>query len=74
LGTSLMQETIDRLGTSKRETAMIPLGDAPHTCVPNQEPALPTLSLCDHKAESHAAVREGGGLHNFPGKAGVPLQ
>lgn len=73
LRTSLMQETMDRLGTSKPDTAMLPRGDAPHTCVPIQEPALATSSLCDEKAESFAAVREGGGLHNFPGRAGQPL-
>jgi hypothetical protein len=73
LGTSLMQETMDRLGTSKRDTATIPRGDAPHTSVPIQEPTLPTSRPCDDKAEPFAAVREGGGLHNFPGKAGVPL-
>lgn len=71
--TSLMQETMDRLGASKRDTAMIVVGDAPLTRVPIQEPALPTASLCDDKAELLAAVREGGGLHNFPGKAGIPL-
>lgn len=73
LGTSLMQETMDRLGTPKRDTAMIAGGDAPHTCVSIQEPTLRTSSLCDDKAELYAAVREGGGLHNFPGKAGIPL-
>lgn len=73
LGTSLMQETLDRLGTSKRDTAMIPRGDVPHTSVPIQEPTLPTPSPCDDKAESFAAVREGGSLHNFPGKAGISL-
>jgi hypothetical protein len=73
LRTSLMQETMDRLGTSKRDTAMIPRADAPHTCVPIQEPTLPTSRPCDDKVESFAAVREGGGLHNFPGKAGQPL-
>ena len=75
LGTSLIQETMDRLDAPKRETAMIPLGgDAPHICSPVQKPALPTSSLIGDKAESFAAVREGGSLHNFPGKAGIPLQ
>ena len=73
LGTSLMQETLDRLGTSKRDTAMIAGGDAPHTGVTIQEPALSTSSPCEDKAEPYAAAREGGGLHNFPGKAGIPL-
>ena len=75
LGTSLMQETMDRLGTTRRDTAMIALGGgAPQTCCPVQKPALPTPSLVSHKAESFAAVREGGSLFNFPGKAGIPLQ
>jgi hypothetical protein len=74
-GTSLMQEAMDRLGTAKRDTAMIALGGgAPQTCCPVQKPALPTPSLVSHKAESFAAVREGGSLFNFPGKAGIPLQ
>jgi len=75
LRTSLMQETMDRLGTTKRNTAMIPLGgDAPQTCFPVQKPAIPASSLVGDKAESFAAVREGGSLFNFPGKAGIPLQ
>lgn len=74
LGTSLMQETMDRLGATKRITAMIPIGgDAPHTCSPVQNPALPTSSLVGDRTESFAAVREGGSLLNFPGKAGIPL-
>ena len=74
LGTSLMQETMDRLGTTKRDTAMIALGAAAQRCSPVQKPALPASSLVGGKAESFAAVREGGSLHNFPGKAGIPLQ
>jgi hypothetical protein len=75
LGTSLMQETMDRLGTTKRDTATLAPGEgAPQTCFPVQEPALPKPSLVGDKAESFAAVREGGCLLNFPGKAGIPLQ
>jgi hypothetical protein len=75
LGTSLMQETMDRLGTTKRNTAMIALGGgAPQRCSSVQKPTLPASSLVGDKAESFAAVREGGSLHNFPGKAGIPLQ
>jgi hypothetical protein len=74
LGTSLMQETMDRLGTTERNTAMIALGGgAPQTCSPVQDPALPTSCQAGDKAESFAAVREGGSLLNFPGKAGIPL-
>ena len=75
LGTSLMQETMDRLGLAKRDTATIALGGgAPQTCFPVQKPALGTSSQVGAKAESSAAVREGGSLFNFPGKAGIPLQ
>jgi len=74
-GTSLMQETMDRLGTTKLDTATIAhVGAAPQTCCPVQKPALPTPSLVSDKVESFAAVREGGSLFNFPGKAGIPLQ
>lgn len=74
LGTSLMQETMDRLGTTKRDTAMIALGGAaPQTYSSVQMPALPASSLAGDKAEPFAAVREGGSLFNFPGKAGIPL-
>jgi hypothetical protein len=70
-----MQETMDRLDTTKRNTAVIALGgDAQQTCSPVQKPALRTSSLVGDKAESFAAVREGGSLFNFPGKAGIPLQ
>jgi predicted transcriptional regulator len=75
LGTSLMQETMDRLDTTKRDTATMALGEgAPQTCVLAQNPALRASSLVGNKAESSAAVREGGSLLNFPGKAGIPLQ
>jgi Ribbon-helix-helix protein, copG family len=74
-GTSLMQETMDRLDTAKRESRTIARGGAaPQTHSPVQKPALGTLSLVGDKAESFAAVREGGSLFNFPGKAGIPLQ
>jgi hypothetical protein len=75
LGTSVMQETMDRLNTTKRDPATIALGGAAaQRCSPVQKPALPASSLVGGKAESFAAVREGGSLHNFPGKAGIPLQ
>ena len=75
LGTSLMQETMDRLGTSKHDTAMIALGRAaPQTCSTGQKPVLATSNLVGNKPESFAAVREGGSMFNFRGKAGIPLQ
>ena len=75
LGTSLMQETMDRLGTTKRDTAMIALGGERRRHAPQfKSQHSPASSLVGDKAESFAAVREGGSLHNFPGKAGIPLQ
>jgi hypothetical protein len=75
LGTSLMQETMDRLDTTKRGAATAALSEAaPQTCSPVQKPALRMSSLVGDKTESSAAVREGGSLFNFPGKAGIPLQ
>lgn len=71
-GTSLMQETMDRLSTAKRSAAKVAL--APQTCSRVQTPTLRTSSLLGDKAGSFAAVREGGSLFNFPGKAGIPLQ
>jgi hypothetical protein len=74
-GTSLMQETMDRLGTMKSEAASIALrGGTPQTYSPVQKPALRPSNLAGDKAEIPAAVREGGSLFNFPGKAGIPLQ
>jgi predicted transcriptional regulator len=74
LGTSLMQETMDRLDT-KRHTAAVAFGGrAPKTCSPVQKPALSTSKLMGDNAESFAAVGEGGRLLNFPGKTGIPLQ
>jgi hypothetical protein len=75
LGTSLMQETMDRLDMTKRGAATAALSEAaPQTCSPVQKPALPASSLVGNNAQPFAAVREGGSLLNFPGKAGIPLQ
>jgi ribbon-helix-helix CopG family protein len=73
LRTSLMEETMDRLGSTKRNTAMVSSGkDVPQVCSPAHMPALPASNLVGNKAESFA-VREGGSLLTFPGKAGIPL-
>jgi hypothetical protein len=73
LGTSLMQETMDRLGAAKSKIAMVSAsGDVPQVCPPTQMPALPGSNLVGDKAEPFA-VREGGSLLTFPGKAGIPL-
>jgi hypothetical protein len=66
---------MDRLGMMKRDTAAIAFkGGTPQTRSVVQESALRTPSLVGDQAESRAAVREGGSLYNFPGKAGIPLQ
>jgi hypothetical protein len=73
LGTSLMQETMDRLG-NKQETAADGLGrEANPTTSLVQEPDVCTSSPVGVGFEHSAAVREGGSLLNFPGKAGLPL-
>jgi hypothetical protein len=75
LRSSLMQETMDRLSTAKRDTATIALGGgAPQACSLVQKPDLPALGLVGDQEKSFAAVREGGSMFNFPGKAGIPLQ
>jgi hypothetical protein len=71
-GASLMQETMDRLGkerdnvTDGHGKGMIQISLIP-------EPDLPTSCPAAPGAEHSAAVREGGSLLNFPGKAGIPL-
>jgi len=73
LGTSLMQETMDRLG-EKRDIS----GDgftkrATQASLPIPEPDLRTSCPSGTEVELSTAVREGGSLLNFPGKAGIPL-
>ncbi|WP_108522723.1 CopG family transcriptional regulator [Bradyrhizobium algeriense] len=73
-GTSLIQETMDRLSTPKREAhSSGPCGGTSKTCSSAHEPDLRTSSPVDVEAEHSTAVREGGSLLNFPGKTGLPL-
>jgi hypothetical protein len=72
-GASLMQETMDRLG-KERGTATDGCGKAAmriFSLAP--EPDFPPPRPAATEAEHSAAVREGGSLLNFPGKAGLPL-
>jgi hypothetical protein len=72
-GASLMQETMDRLGKERR-TVTDDCGKAAtriFSLAP--EPNLPPPRPAGTEAEHSAAVREGGSLLNFPGKAGLPL-
>ena len=74
LGTSLMRETMDRLSTPKREAHSIgPSEGMSETCSSTHEPDLPTSNPIGIEVEHSAAVREGGSLLSFPGKAGLPL-
>jgi predicted transcriptional regulator len=74
LGTSLMQETMDRLSTPKREVrSSVPFEGMSQTCSSTREPDLCTSNPVGIEVEHSTAVREGGSLFNFPGKAGLPL-
>ena len=74
LGTSLMQETMDRLSTPKREAKSSGLrNEAQKSCSLSLEPDLRTSNPVGIEVEHSTAVREGGSLFNFPGKAGLPL-
>jgi hypothetical protein len=72
-GASLVHETVDRLGHKKD-----PLADGigkgtTRTSSPLHEPDLCTSNPVGIEVEHSTAVREGGSLFNFPGKAGLPL-
>jgi hypothetical protein len=73
-GTSLLQETVDRVSATDRNAAKIKSnGGAPGVCTPDYgfEPLTP---YHDVRAAQHpAAVREDGSTINFPG-SGNPLQ
>ena len=72
-GTSLVHETVDRLG-HKRGTLADGFGKGvAKTSSPVHEPDLRTSNPLGIEVEDSAAVREGGSLFNFPGKAGLPL-
>jgi hypothetical protein len=72
-GTSLVHETVDRLG-HKRGTLADGFGKGvAKTSSPVHEPDLRTSNPVGIEVEHSTAVREGGSLFNFPGKAGRPL-
>ena len=72
-GTSLVHETVDRLG-HKRGTLADGFGKgAVRTSSPVHEPDLRTSNPVGIEVEHSTAVREGGSLFNFPGKTGLPL-
>jgi hypothetical protein len=72
-GTSLMQETMDRL-CRERDSATQDCGKGRiQISGPVQQADLPTPCPTAANAEHSAAGREGGSLLHFPGKAGIPL-
>jgi hypothetical protein len=74
LGTSLMQETMDRLSTPKREAySRGPCEETSEKCSSTHEPDFRASNTVGIELEHSTAVREGGSLFNFPGKAGLPL-
>lgn len=74
LGTSLIQETMDRLSTPKREVrSSVPFEGMSQTCSSTREPAPCTSNSVGVEVEHSTAVREGGSLFSFPGKSGLPL-
>jgi hypothetical protein len=73
LGVPLIQETMDRLNPSRQDPRSNGLGDGiPEPDSPVRESGLKQSALVE-VPERVAAVREGGSLFNFPGKAGIPL-
>lgn len=73
LGTSLMQETIDR-AVKKRDTSANGFAErVTQSSFPIPEPDLCTPCPSGSEVDHSPAVREGGSLHNFPGKSGIPL-
>ena len=74
-GTSLMQEAMDRVGSSEPARATIAIErDVPRACSQIESASFATSSLVGNNAKSFAAVREGGSLLSFPGRTGIPLQ
>lgn len=72
-GTSLVHETVDRLG-HKRGILADGFGkEEKKTSSPIHESDLRTTNPVGIEVEHSTAVREGGSLFNFPGKAGLPL-
>jgi ribbon-helix-helix CopG family protein len=72
-GTSLVHETVDRLGHTRGTLADGFGKGVAKTSSPVHEPDLRTSNPVGIEVEHSTAVREGGSLFNFPGKAGLPL-
>jgi hypothetical protein len=74
-GSSLMQETIDRLGTGRRGPCAGEAGERPQppTIAIARAPEFSALSRLDEMPEDTAAVREDGSTRNFPTRQRSPL-
>jgi hypothetical protein len=72
-GTSLVHEAVDRLSHKRGTLADGFWKGAAKTSSPVHEPDLRTSNPVGIEVEHATAVREGGSLFNFPGKAGLPL-
>lgn len=74
-GSSLMQETIDRLGTGRTGVCAGEAGEGaqPPTTATAREPQFSAPSRLDVTPEDTAAVREDGSTRNFPMRQRSPL-
>jgi len=70
-GSSLLQETMDRLGQKKDASCAV--SRAMQASLPNPEHHQRTPAMSEINVERSTAAREGGRLFNFPGKSGIPL-
>jgi hypothetical protein len=74
LGTSLMQETMDRVDAARPYPPEGDFGEeTPRTQSPVYEPDLGAATSLEKISERSAAVREDGSRSNFPGQTGHPL-
>jgi hypothetical protein len=75
LGTPLMRETMDRLGTTSPPVSARDLrhDEPPRTISTDSEPGQRASRAVDDVSEHSAAVREGGSRGCFPGRTGLPL-
>ncbi len=73
LGTSLMRETMDRLGATERDPRGGDFGEGtPQTDSRGHAPDLSKSTSVESVPERSAAVREDGSQSNFPEQTGIP--
>ena len=74
LGTSLMRETMDRLGATERDPRGGDFGEGtPQADSRGHAPDLNVSTSVKSVSEHSAAVREDGSQTNFPEQTGIPL-